>query len=121
MTLRSLLLTLTAATAVFTVSQAKASPAGDRWLGDARGQIQQRLTGAGLADPVAVQIKVSNDPGGYGLQLTAANRDQEAAARAALKGLKLTSPPDELLGRKVTFKLGGPQTVAAAGAKTDGR
>lgn len=114
MTLRALLLTLTAATAVFTVSQAKASPAGDAWLASARGQIEQRLTGAGVADPLAVQIKVSNDPASYGVQLAGASRDQEAAARAALKGLKLASPPDELLGRKVTFKLGTVQSVAAA-------
>lgn len=116
MTLRSLLLTLTAATAVFAVSQAKASPAGDAWLADSRGQIEQRLTAAGVGEPLAVQIKVSNDPGGYGVQLTAASRDQEAAARAALRGLKLASPPDELLGRKVTFKVGGAaQSTAAAG------
>lgn len=120
MTSRALLLTLTAVTAVLSISQAKASPASDAWLATARTQIAQRLTAAGVAEPLAVQIKVSNDPGGYGLQLTGGDRDEEAAARAALKGLRLASPPDELLGRKVTFRL-GPQTVAAAGAKTDGR
>jgi hypothetical protein len=120
MTPRALLLTLTATAAVFSISQAKASPAGDQWLTGARARIEQRLNSAGVGEPVSVQIKVSNDPGGYALQLTAASRDEEAAARAALKGLRLATPPDELLGRKVTFKL-GPQTIAAAGAKTGGR
>ncbi|MDQ0464757.1 hypothetical protein QO010_002541 [Caulobacter ginsengisoli] len=121
MTFRPLLLAATALAAVVSLSQANASPAADQWLAGARGQIQARLTAAGLTDPVAVQIKVSTDPRGYALQLTGGNRDDQAAAGAALKGLKFASPPDELLGRKVTFRLGEPQTIAAAGAKTDGR
>jgi hypothetical protein len=121
MTFRLLLLAATALAAVVSLSQANASPAADQWLAGARGQIQDRLTAAGLNDAVAVQIKVSNDPRGYALQLSSGNRDEAAAAQTALKGLKLASPPDELLGRKVTFKLGEPQTVAAASPKTDGR
>ncbi len=121
MTFRPLLLAATALAAVVSLSQANASPAADRWLAGARGQIQQRLAAAGLTDPLAVQIKVSTDPRGYALQLSGGNRDDNAAAQTALKGLKLTSPPDELLGRQVTFKLGEPQTAAAAGAKTGGR
>lgn len=115
MTFRPLLLAATALAAVVSLSQADASPASDQWLAQSRTAIQTRLTAAGLDPALAIRLKVSNDPGSYAVRLAdpAASRDTEAAALKALKGLRLTSPPDELLGRQVTFKPTA-ETIAAA-------
>lgn len=101
-----------------TLTTAYATPAGDLWLADARTAIEARLAGDGVPDAgrtVIVRLNVTGEPKTYNPQIvrSSGSLDYDAAARKALDGLKLKTPPAELRGRKVTFTLGGTQVAGA--------
>lgn len=101
-----------------TLTTARATPAGDLWLADARTAIEARLAGDGVSDAgrtVTVRLNVTGEPKTYNPQIvrSSGSLDYDAAARKALDGLKLKTPPAELRGRKVTFTVGATQVAGA--------
>ncbi len=102
-----------------TLTVAKASPAGDRWLADARAVLEARLLADAVPDSgrtVVVRLNATGEPKSYNPTIvgSSGSLDYDAATRAALKGLKLKIPPAELRGRRVTFTLGETQVAGAS-------
>jgi len=107
---------------VATLTIAHASPAGDQWLTDARASLEARLAADDAPDAgrsIVVKLNATTEPRTYNLRIvhSSGSPEYDDAARRALRGLKLTAPPEELRGRSVTFALGGTTAGASAAAR----
>lgn len=97
--------------AVAPFAAAQASPDADRWLADSQAALQARVAQAGLDNDgrvVVIRIKASDSFRDYGAQVaeTSGSADFDNAVKTALKGVRLTTPPVDLSGRRVSFALG---------------
>ncbi|MES2033219.1 MAG: TonB C-terminal domain-containing protein [Pseudomonadota bacterium] len=106
--------------AVVPLAAAQASADADRWLAESQAALQARITQAGLNDDgrvVVIRIKASESFRDYGAQVaeSSGSADFDNAVKTALKGVRLSTPPIDLSGRRVSFTLGEtPPVVASA-------